>query len=63
MTQVTRVVQQLQSRPFFLFQYLDALFERDPHLSSSFADMQVGPRVFRVVHENTEHAFSGQIDG
>ncbi|TFY77062.1 hypothetical protein EWM64_g6951 [Hericium alpestre] len=38
---VARVVQQLQSRPFFLFQYLDALFERDPHLSSSFADMQV----------------------
>ncbi|KAA1466651.1 vacuolar assembling protein VPS41 [Dentipellis sp. KUC8613] len=38
---VARVVQQLQPRPLFLFQYLDALFERDPHLTSDFADTQV----------------------
>jgi hypothetical protein len=39
--QIGRVVQQLQSRPYYLFLYLDALFDKDPHLLSSFADLQV----------------------
>ncbi|KAJ7731006.1 hypothetical protein DFH07DRAFT_157899 [Mycena maculata] len=38
---VGRVVQQLQSRPYFLFLYLDALMEKEPHMVSGFADMQV----------------------
>ncbi|KAH8118877.1 vacuolar assembling protein VPS41 [Phellopilus nigrolimitatus] len=38
---VPRVVQQLQSRSYFLYLYLDALFEKDPHLASDFADHQV----------------------
>jgi hypothetical protein len=38
---IGRVVQQLQGRPYYLFLYLDALFERDPHVASSFADTQV----------------------
>lgn len=41
-SQIARVVQQLQSRPYFLYLYLDALFSgKDPHLASDFADMQV----------------------
>ena len=36
-----RVVQQLQSRPFFLYLYLNALFQKDPHLTSEYADTQV----------------------
>lgn len=39
--QVPRVVQQLRARPYYLYLYLDALFEKDPHLASDFADNQV----------------------
>lgn len=35
------MVQQLRSRSRFLFLYLDALFEKDAHLISDFADMLV----------------------
>ncbi|KAI9069075.1 vacuolar protein sorting-associated protein 41 [Trametes sanguinea] len=38
---IGRVVQQLQSRPFYLYLYLDALFQKDPHLTSTYADIQV----------------------
>ncbi|KAL0950416.1 hypothetical protein HGRIS_010371 [Hohenbuehelia grisea] len=38
---VGRVVQQLQSRPYYLFLYLDALLSKDPHLTADFADFQV----------------------
>ncbi|KAJ3519823.1 hypothetical protein NMY22_g13022 [Coprinellus aureogranulatus] len=38
---INRVVQQLQKRPDYLFLYLDALVEKDPHLVSGFADLQV----------------------
>ncbi|KAJ7717660.1 hypothetical protein B0H16DRAFT_1610599 [Mycena metata] len=38
---VGRVVQQLQSRPYFLFLYLDALMDKEPHMVSEFADVQV----------------------
>ncbi|KAK7061202.1 vacuolar assembling protein [Favolaschia claudopus] len=38
---VGRVVQQLQSRPYFLFLYLDALMDKEPHMVSPFADMQI----------------------
>ncbi|OBZ70031.1 Vacuolar protein sorting-associated protein 41 [Grifola frondosa] len=38
---IGRVVQQLQSRPYYLYLYLDALFHKDPHLTSAFADDQV----------------------
>ncbi|EIW76424.1 vacuolar protein sorting-associated protein 41 [Coniophora puteana RWD-64-598 SS2] len=38
---IRRVVQQIESRPHFLFLYLDALSKKDPHLTSSFADLQV----------------------
>ncbi|PSS08839.1 hypothetical protein PHLCEN_2v3454 [Hermanssonia centrifuga] len=38
---IGRVVQQLQSRPYYLYLYLDALFAKDPHLTSHFADAQV----------------------
>ncbi|KAI0685116.1 vacuolar assembling protein VPS41 [Cerioporus squamosus] len=38
---ITRVVQQLQSRPFYLYLYLNALFQKDPHLTSAYADTQV----------------------
>ncbi|KAH9833885.1 vacuolar protein sorting-associated protein 41 [Rhodofomes roseus] len=38
---IGRVVQQLQGRPDYLYLYLDALFHKDPHLTSDFADMQV----------------------
>ncbi|XP_006456893.1 hypothetical protein AGABI2DRAFT_229096 [Agaricus bisporus var. bisporus H97] len=38
---IVRVVQQLQTKPYYLFLYLDALVERDPHLVSGFADLQV----------------------
>jgi len=38
---IGRVVQQLQSRPFYLYLYLDALFRKDPQLTSDFADTQV----------------------
>ncbi|KAG9218576.1 hypothetical protein CCMSSC00406_0001310 [Pleurotus cornucopiae] len=39
--QALLVVQQLQSRPFYLFLYLDAPFEKDPYLTADFADIQV----------------------
>lgn len=38
---IGRVVQQLQSRTYYLYLYLDALFRRDSQLTSDFADMQV----------------------
>ncbi len=38
---IPRVVQQLRSRSRFLFLYLDALFEKDAHLISDFADILV----------------------
>lgn len=41
LTQIARVVQQLQSRPYFLFLYLHALSKKDPNLTSDFADTQV----------------------
>ena len=41
-TQIGRVVQQLEVRPYYLYLYLDALFAKDPHLTSDFADTQVG---------------------
>lgn len=40
-SQIGRVVQQLQSRPAYLYLYLDALFHKDPHLTSPYADTQV----------------------
>ena len=41
--QMSRVVQQLESRPYYLYMYLDALFERDRHLGYQYADRQVRP--------------------
>ncbi|KAF8165888.1 vacuolar assembling protein VPS41 [Crassisporium funariophilum] len=38
---ITRVVQQLQQRPYYLFLYLDALVHIDSQLVSGFADLQV----------------------
>ncbi|CAL1697418.1 unnamed protein product [Somion occarium] len=38
---IGRVVQQLESRPYYLYLYLDALFMKDSHLTSDFADKQV----------------------
>ncbi|KAI0684181.1 vacuolar protein sorting-associated protein 41 [Cytidiella melzeri] len=38
---IGRVVQQLQTRQYYLHLYLDALFARDTHLTSDFADLQV----------------------
>ncbi|KAH9947191.1 vacuolar protein sorting-associated protein 41 [Amylocystis lapponica] len=38
---IGRVVQQLQSRPYYLYLYLDALFNKDSHLTSDYADSQV----------------------
>lgn len=40
-SQPKRVVQQLKPRPQFLHTYLDALFERDPHLGYEFHDIQI----------------------
>ena len=39
--QMARVVQQLQDRPYYLYLYLNALFQKDPHLASAYADTQV----------------------
>ena len=47
-SQIGRVVQQLQSRPYYLFLYLDALMTRDPNLVFAFSDLQVCP-VFYIV--------------
>ncbi|CUA69567.1 Vacuolar protein sorting-associated protein 41 homolog [Solanum lycopersicum] [Rhizoctonia solani] len=38
---INRVVQQLQSNPYFLYLYLAALFEEDPQHASEYADVQV----------------------
>lgn len=38
---VPRVVQQLQSRPYFLYLYLDALAAKDSLLTADYADAQV----------------------
>ncbi|KAI0345141.1 vacuolar protein sorting-associated protein 41 [Trametopsis cervina] len=38
---IGRVVQQLQTRRYYLHLYLDALFARDTHVVSDFADLQV----------------------
>ncbi|KAF8887029.1 vacuolar assembling protein VPS41 [Gymnopilus junonius] len=38
---ITRVVQQLQQRPYYLFLYLDALVHKDSQLVTGFADLQV----------------------
>ncbi|KAK2464836.1 hypothetical protein APHAL10511_003135 [Amanita phalloides] len=38
---ITKVVEQLTRKTFYLFLYLDALFMQDAHLVSDFADMQV----------------------
>jgi len=38
---ITRVVQQLTKKPYYLFLYLDSLFIQDSHLVAEFADMQV----------------------
>ncbi|KAH9928463.1 vacuolar protein sorting-associated protein 41, partial [Epithele typhae] len=38
---MTRVVQQLESRPYYLFLYLNSLFQKDPHLASPYADTHV----------------------
>ncbi|TFK69442.1 vacuolar assembling protein VPS41 [Pluteus cervinus] len=38
---IAKVVQQLKSRDDYLFLYLDAMFEKDPHLVANFADLQV----------------------
>ncbi|KAG8947639.1 Vacuolar protein sorting-associated protein 41 [Tulasnella sp. 424] len=35
-----RVVQQLQPRPYYLYLYLDALFDKDPYLAADFSDEQ-----------------------
>jgi len=39
--QITRVVQQLQTQPYFLFLYLHALFTKDPLSTVGFGDTQV----------------------
>ena len=41
LAKVNRVVQQLKDRPYFLYLYLDALFEKDASLASDYADYQV----------------------
>ncbi|KAI0807975.1 vacuolar assembling protein VPS41 [Fomes fomentarius] len=38
---IARVVQQLQDRPYYLYLYLNALFQKDPHLTFAYADTQV----------------------
>ncbi|KAF6748944.1 vacuolar protein sorting 41 [Ephemerocybe angulata] len=55
---INRVVQQLQKRPDYLFLYLDALVEKDPHLVSEFADLQVKMYAeFATNYYNLEQAF------
>ena len=39
--QMSRVVQQLESRPYYLYLDLDALFESDRHLGYHYVDRQV----------------------
>ncbi|KAJ7638224.1 vacuolar assembling protein VPS41 [Roridomyces roridus] len=66
---VGRVVQQLQNRPYFLFLYLDALMDKEPHMVSPFADIQVKlyaefatPRLIDFLRAsndyNLEHAYN-----
>ncbi|GHJ85158.1 hypothetical protein NliqN6_1560 [Naganishia liquefaciens] len=38
---IPRVVDQLQSRPRYLYMYLDALFRKDPHLTVEYSDRLV----------------------
>ncbi|KAK4705598.1 vacuolar protein sorting-associated protein 41, partial [Phenoliferia sp. Uapishka_3] len=38
---IPRVVSQLQSHRQYLFMYLDALFDKDPHLAFDYSDLQV----------------------
>ncbi|KAH8092455.1 hypothetical protein BXZ70DRAFT_950969 [Cristinia sonorae] len=38
---ISKVVQQLRGRRYYLYAYLDALSAKDPHLTSDFADTQV----------------------
>ncbi|KAI0940385.1 hypothetical protein AcV5_001504 [Taiwanofungus camphoratus] len=38
---IGRVFHQLQSQSYYLYLYLDALFKKDPHLTSEYADSQV----------------------
>lgn len=38
---VSRVVDQLEGHNEYLYRYLDALFERDPHLGCDYSDLQV----------------------
>ncbi|KAI5452845.1 Vacuolar protein sorting-associated protein 41 [Naganishia albida] len=38
---IARVVNQLQSRPRYLYMYLDALFRKDPHLTVEYSDRLV----------------------
>lgn len=38
---IPRVVAQLQDHRPFLFMYLDALFDKDPHLAFDYSDLQV----------------------
>lgn len=40
-SQIAKVVRQLQERPYYLYLYLDALFERDPQLAMEYAERQV----------------------
>jgi hypothetical protein len=58
--QISRVVQQLQKRPDYLFLYLDALVEKDPHLVSGFADLQVRVGVYDLFDCRDLYSFSGQ---
>ncbi len=38
---IGRVIHQLESHPRYLYMYLDALFDRDPHQVTPFSDLQV----------------------
>jgi len=38
---IPRVIQQLEGHREFLFMYLDALFDKDPHLAFDYSDLQV----------------------
>ncbi|KAI0323327.1 vacuolar protein sorting-associated protein 41, partial [Cubamyces sp. BRFM 1775] len=58
-----RVVQQLQLRPPYLYLYLDALFHKDLHLTSPYADTQLGPFLpFSSVGLYAEYAPKGLVD-
>jgi hypothetical protein len=55
--QIPRVVSQLQSHRQYLFMYLDALFDKDPHLAFDYSDLQVChiSRKCRQFTSNTRH--------